>query len=357
MPLIPGAFYRALLRPILFSLDAETAHHMALSMLSMMPPLPVSNDPPELRTTIWGMEFSNPIVLAAGMDKDAIAIGAWQSLGFGFAELGTITPRPQPGNPKPRVFRLQEHRALINRLGFPSAGMEVVAPRIEKFRRTPRRIRLALNFGPNKDTPAEKVAADYASLMARMAALADFIVVNVSSPNTPGLRNWQSPDKMRELFSAMEKVATTARRPPILVKVAPDLDASTLDAICDTAMALHLDGIVVCNSTLKREAIGVTSNLEGGLSGTPLRASARELIASVYRRTHRQLPIVGVGGVMNAEDALGHIKAGASLVEIYTGLIYEGPGLIASIKSELLTLLKRDGFRSISDAIGSDVRG
>jgi dihydroorotate dehydrogenase len=357
MPLIPGAFYRSLLRPILFSLDAETAHHMALSMLSMMPPLPVSNDPPELSTTIMGMEVSNPIGLAAGMDKDAIAIGAWQSLGFGFAELGTITPRPQPGNPKPRVFRLPEHRALINRLGFPSAGMEAAAPRIEKFRRTPRRIRLALNFGPNKDTPAEKVAADYASLMARMADLADFIVVNVSSPNTPGLRNWQSPDKMRELFATMEKVATTVRRPPILIKVAPDLDASTLDAICDTAMELHLDGIVVCNTTLKREAVGVTSNLEGGLSGQPLRDNARDLIASVYRRTQRQLPIIGVGGVMNAGDALGHIKAGASLVEIYTGLIYEGPGLIASIKSELVNLLKRDGFRSISDAIGSDVRG
>jgi dihydroorotate dehydrogenase len=357
MPLIPGAFYRALLRPILFSLDAETAHHMALSMLSMIPPLPISNDPPELHSSIWGMEFSNPIGLAAGMDKDAIAIGAWQSLGFGFAELGTITPRPQPGNLKPRVFRLPEHQALINRLGFPSAGMNAIAPRIEEFRRTTRRIRLALNFGPNKDTPAEKVAADYASLMARLGPLADFIVVNVSSPNTPGLRNWQSPDRMRELFAAMEKVETQTRRSPILIKVAPDLDQPTLNAICDTALALHLDGIVVCNTTLKREALGVTSTLEGGLSGTPLRASARDLIASVYRRTHRQLPIIGVGGVMNADDALDHIKAGASLVEIYTGLIYEGPGMIASMKSELVNLLKRGGFRSISDAIGSDVRG
>jgi dihydroorotate dehydrogenase len=357
MPTIPGSFYRALLRPILFGLDAETAHHMGLSMLSMMPPLPLSDDPPELHISILGMEFSNPIGLAAGMDKDAIAIGAWQSLGFGFAELGTITPQPQAGNPKPRIFRLPEHLALINRLGFPSDGMEAVAPRIEKFRRSPRRIRLALNFGPNKDTPADKVAADYVSLMARLAPLADFIVVNVSSPNTPGLRNWQSPDKMRELFAAIEKVATTTRRPPMLIKVAPDLDASTLDAICDTAMALHLDGIVVCNTTLKRDAVGVSTNLEGGLSGNPLRDIARDIIASVYRRTHRQLPIVGVGGVMNAGDALGHIKAGASLVEIYTGLIYEGPGLIASIKRDLLNLLKRDGFRSISDAIGSDVRG
>ncbi len=267
------------------------------------------------------------------MDKDAIAIGAWQSLGFGFAELGTITPRPQPGNPKPRVFRLPEHRALINRLGFPSEGMEAVAPRIEKVRRSGTRIRIALNFGPNKDTPVEKVAADYAALMARLAPLADFIVINVSSPNTPGLRNWQSPDRMRELFAAMEQASMPARAVRrLLLKVAPDLDDATLDAICDTAMTLHLDGMVVCNTTLKRGEVGVNSTQEGGLSGHPLRDLARDRIASVYRRTQGKLPIIGVGGIMNADDALGHIKAGASLVELYTGLIYEGPGLIASMK-------------------------
>ena len=304
------------------------------------------------------MEFSNPIGLAAGMDKDAIAIGAWQSLGFGFAELGTITPRPQPGNPKPRVFRLPAHHALINRLGFPSEGMEAVAPRLEKARRTGgTRIRIALNFGPNKDTPVEQVAADYAELMARLAPLADFIVINVSSPNTPGLRNWQSPERMREIFAAMEQVPTTARRPPILLKVAPDLDDATLDAICDTALALHLDGMVVCNTTLKRDEVGVSSTEAGGLSGHPLRDLARDRIASVYRRTQGKLPIIGVGGIMNADDALGHIKAGASLVELYTGLIYEGPGLIASMKKALANLLRREGFRSISEAVGRNVKG
>jgi dihydroorotate dehydrogenase len=355
--MIPGSLYRGFLRPILFSLDAETAHHLALSMLSMMPPLPVADDPPELRSSLWGLDFSNPIGLAAGMDKDAIAIGAWQSLGFGFAELGTITPRPQPGNPRPRVFRIPEHRALVNRLGFPSEGMEAVAPRIEKVRRGSMRIRIALNFGPNKDTPIERVAPDYASLMARLAPLADFVVINVSSPNTPGLRNWQSPDKMREIFAAMEGVPIGARRPPILLKVAPDLDDATLDAICDTAMALHLDGMVVCNTTLKRAEVGVTSTQEGGLSGHPLRDLARDRIVNVYRRTSGKLPIIGVGGIMNADDALGHVKAGASLVELYTGLIYEGPGLITSMKKELANLLRREGFRSISDAVGSAVRG
>ena len=356
MPLIPGPLYRSLLRPILFSLDAEIAHHLTLSMLSMMPPLPVAADPPELRCTLWGLEFSNPIGLAAGMDKDAIAIGAWQSLGFGFAELGTITPRPQPGNPKPRVFRIPEHHALINRLGFPSEGMEVVAPRVEKVRRGGMRIRIALNFGPNKDTPVEQVAADYAALMTRLAPLADFVVINISSPNTPGLRNWQSPERMRELFAAMEQVPTGAHRPPILLKVAPDLDDATLDAICDTAMALHLNGMVVCNTTLKRGEVGVTSTEVGGLSGHPLRDLARDRIASVYQRTQGKLPIIGVGGIMNADDAFGHIKSGASLVEVYTGLIYEGPGLIAAMKKELAALLRREGFRSISAAVGSAAR-
>jgi dihydroorotate dehydrogenase len=354
--MIPGAFYRGLLRPTLFSLDAETAHHLTLSMLSMMPPLPVAADPPELRSTLWQLEFSNPIGLAAGMDKDAIAIGAWQSLGFGFAELGTITPRAQPGNPKPRVFRLPAQHALINRLGFPSQGMEAVAPRIEKVRRARTRIRLALNFGPNKDTPVEQVAADYAALMARLGTLADFIVINVSSPNTPGLRNWQSPEKMRELFAAMDEVSTGARRPPMLLKVAPDLDDATLDSICDTAMALRLDGMVVCNTTLKREEVGVSSAEQGGLSGRPLRDLARDRIASVYRRTEGKLPIIGVGGIMNAEDAFAHIKAGASLVELYTGLIYGGPALIASMKKGLPNLLRREGFRSISEAVGSAAR-
>ncbi len=356
MPVISPLIYRRLMRPLLFRLDAETAHHLALSALSMMPPFSPPDDPPQLRSSLWGVEFSNPIGLAAGMDKDAIAINAWQSLGFGFAELGTITPQPQPGNPKPRVFRLPERHALINRLGFPSEGMDSVARRIEKIRRASIRIPIALNFGPNKDTPVEKVAADYVALMTRLALLADFIVVNVSSPNTPGLRNWQSPDKMRELFAAMEQAPIGPRRPPILLKVAPDLDEAALDAICDGAIELRLDGIVVSNSTLQRPDIA-GSTQEGGLSGRPLRAIARDLIAKVYLRTRGRLPIIGVGGVMNAEDALGHLKAGASLVEIYTGLIYEGPGLIAEIKTDLANLLRREGFRSISDAIGSGAKG
>jgi len=231
--------------------------------------------------------------------------------------------------------------------------MEAVAPRLEKIRRGGTRIRIALNFGPNKDTPVEQVAADYAELTARLAPLADFVVINVSSPNTPGLRNWQSPERMREIFAAMEHAPTGAKHPPILLKIAPDLDDAMLDTICDTALALHLDGMVVCNTTLKRGEVGVTSTEAGGLSGHPLRDIARDRIASVYRRTQGKLPIIGVGGIMNAADALGHLKAGASLVELYTGLIYQGPALITMMKKELANLLRREGFRSISDAVGS----
>ena len=348
------AVYRRMLKPFFFSLDAETAHRLTLTMLSVSPPMAVLPDPPELAVKLWGIDFSNPIGLAAGMDKDAIAARAWETIGFGFAEMGTITPQPQPGNETPRLWRLIENRALINRLGFPSEGMDAVAPRIERIRKAGIALRIALNFGPNKDTPPERVAADYASLMRKLGALADFIVVNVSSPNTPGLRTWQSPERMREIFAAMRADnANTDRRVPILVKLAPDLERDDLFRICDTALELKLDGIVACNTTIARAAVNITSSHPGGLSGAPLLKPARELIRNIYIHTGGKIPIIGVGGVASAEDAWGHIRAGASMVELYTGLIYEGPGLIARIKTGLADLLRRDGFRSISEAVGS----
>src|SRR5581483_6079683 len=311
-------------------------------------------DPPELAVAPWGVSFSNPIGLAAGMDKDARAVGAWQALGFGFAELGTITPRPQPGNPRPRIWRLPEHRALINRLGFPSAGMDAAARRLGRVRRKGPRIRLGLNFGPNKDTPPERVAADYAALVGRLGALADFIVVNVSSPNTPGLRDWQSPERLSPLLRPiLEAAARFEPRRPVLVKLAPDLESSVLAAICEATAALDVSGIVACNTTLAREAVGVRSELAGGLSGAPLCGRSRAVIAEIYRRTGGAMPIVGVGGIAGAEDAWGHIRAGATLVELYTGLVYEGPGLVERIKAGLLGLLRREGMRSIAEAVGS----
>jgi dihydroorotate dehydrogenase len=356
MPELGDALYRRILRPLLFRLDAERAHRLTLAMLGILPVRPRARpDPPELAVAPWGISFSNPVGLAAGMDKDIHAVGAWQALGCGFAELGTITPRPQPGNPRPRMWRLPEHRALINRLGFPSAGMEAAARRLERVRRRGATLRLGLNFGPNKDTPPERVAEDYAALVERLGAMADFIVINVSSPNTPGLRDWQSPERLAPLLRPiLEAASRLSPRRPVLVKLAPDLDASVLAAICEAVAALGVSGMVACNTTLAREAVGVRSELVGGLSGAPLRERSRAVIAEIRRRTGGAMPIIGVGGISSAEDAYGHIRAGATLVELYTGLIYEGPGLVERIKAGLLGLLRRDGMRSIAEAVGTD---
>ena len=352
MERIWGAGYRGLLRPILFRLDAELAHRLTLATLAHVPAMPPAADPPELATEVCGITFANPLGLAAGMDKDARAIRAWNMLGFGFAELGTVTPRPQPGNPRPRMWRIPAERALINRLGFPSEGIASVAPRIISARDQGLRLKLALNLGPNKETPAAQVAQDYATLIREAAPLADFIVINVSSPNTPGLRDFQAPERIRTLIDAI-RAATTVRLPPILLKIAPDLLPPLIDDLCDAAMALGIDGIVATNTTLQRGSVGVASALQGGLSGAPLGSLARAVIAQVHRRCAGRLAIIGVGGVASAADAYAHIRAGASLVELYTGLIYQGPAVVRTIKRGLARLLVRDGFRSISEAVGS----
>jgi dihydroorotate dehydrogenase len=355
-PMVPlaQAAYAWFLRPLMFRLDPERAHRMTLALLARMPALSPAPDRPELRTTLWGVTFSNPVGLAAGLDKDARVAAAWNALGFGFVELGTVTPRPQFGNPRPRMWRIIERRALVNRLGFPSDGMEAVAPRGESMRSQGLRMRLALNFGPNKETPPERVAEDYAALTSRLGPLADFIVVNLSSPNTPGLRAWQAPERMRTIVEAV-RAAQLENRRPLMVKLSPDLEERELREICAAAIDLALDGIVATNTTLKREEVGVTASFEGGLSGEPLAKRAREVIAQIYSNTQGRVPIIGVGGIMSAEDAYAHIRAGASMVEFYTGFVYRGPGLVREIKEGLVRLLNRDGFRSISEAVGSAV--
>ncbi len=361
--------YTRLLRPLLFRLDPETAHRLTIAALSLMPLKRPASDPPELATTVFGVRFANPVGLAAGLDKDARAIRAWNALGFGFAELGTVTPRPQPGNTQPRMWRLPAHRALINRLGFPGEGMEAGAARLSRLPKDRPAMRVALNFGPNKDTPPERVAEDYAALTRRLAHFADMIVVNLSSPNTPGLREWQAPERMRAIVDAVraampstvpaESRAITPSnppRPPILVKIAPDLNSSQINEVCAAAVDLAIDGIVATNTTLMREEIGVSARFAGGLSGAPLLVRSREVVAQVYRETSGRMPIIGVGGIASADDAYGHLCAGASLVEFYTGMIYRGPGLAREIKRGLVRLLARDGFRSISEAVGSAAR-
>ncbi len=345
--------YARVLRPILFQLDAETAHRLTLTLLAGVPIGMRPHDPPELRIQLCGLDLINPIGLAAGMDKEVKAAGAWQAMGFGFAEFGTITPRPQPGNATPRMWRIPDQRALVNRLGFPSAGMEPAAHRLGRLRRAGLKMRVGVNLGPNRETPRERVAEDYAALMRTLGPLADFVVVNLSSPNTPGLREWQAPERMREIFAALRSSAASSAG-PVLIKIAPDIEAPMLERICAEALALGVSGIVATNTTIAREAVGVTASYEGGLSGAPLRERARGVIRDIYRHTRGKLPIIGVGGVASAEDAYGHMRAGASAVELYTGLVYGGPGLVAAIKAGLARLLRSDGLRSIGEAVGRD---
>ena len=345
-----------LFRPLLFRIDPEQAHRLTLALLRHAPRFGSRRDPPELHTSAFGVSFSNPVGLAAGMDKGAIAVRGWERLGFGFAEIGTITPRPQAGNPRPRIWRLPEHHALINRMGFPSDGMEQVAPRLGQIRAEMPLMRIGVNLGPNRDTPSERVPEDYAALIRRVAAICEFIVVNLSSPNTPGLRDFQAPERMRTVIAAIRRACSEIGiEPPLLIKLAPDLEIMMMAEICAAAIELRLAGIVATNTSLDHAALGVVSPFDGGLSGEPLKLRSREIIASIYRLTRGQIPIIGVGGIASPEDAYGHIRAGASLIELYTGLIYHGPGLVRRIKSGLRGLLMRDGYRSINEAVGCAV--
>ncbi|HKV56083.1 MAG TPA: quinone-dependent dihydroorotate dehydrogenase [Candidatus Binataceae bacterium] len=344
-------------RPLLFRMDAERSHRLTIALLSHFPRHIARHfDPPELQSSVMGLSFSNPVGLAAGMDKDALAIRAWNALGFGFAEIGTIAPRPQAGNSRPRIWRIPERRALVNRMGFPSDGIEMVAPRIRRVRMTPIKLRIAINVGPNKDTASEHVAGDCAAVARQAAPLCDFMVVNLSSPNTPGLRDFQAPERMRTVVEAIRRAcADVGSTPPLLLKLAPDLESSMLAEICAASLELELAGIVATNTTLNHAEAGVVSRFEGGLSGEPLKLRAREVIGRIRGLTSGRIVIVGVGGVASAEDAYGHIRAGANLVELYTGLIYRGPGVVCAIKAGLRRLLMRDGFRSISEAVGRDI--
>jgi len=342
-----------LFRPLLFRVDPEQAHRLTLAMLRHVPQCGFRHDLPELETSAFGLTFPNPLGLAAGMDKDATAVRAWETLGFGFAEIGTITPQPQSGNSLPRIWRLPEHHAMINRMGFPSDGMDKVGSRLRQTRATPTRMRVGVNLGPNRDTPSERVPEDYAALVRRLSAHCDFIVVNLSSPNTPGLRNFQAPERMRTVIEELRGACgEIGIEPPLLIKLAPDVEVMMMAEICAAAIELRLAGIVATNTSLDHAALGVVSQFDGGLSGQPLKLRSREVIAGIYRLTRGRLPIIGVGGIASAEDAYGHIRAGASLVELYTALIYHGPGLVRRIKSGLRELLRCDGFRSIREAVG-----
>jgi len=343
------------LRSLLFRLDPEDAHHLALTLLRLAASTPPSRawlrhafddlatDQP---VEFCGLTFRNPLGLAAGYDKDGHAIAALAMLGFGHIEVGTVTPQGQAGNPRPRIVRLPADRAVINRMGFPNRGAQALHARLVRLPRQ-RDFVLGLNLGKGRDTSLKRAHEDYCSLIHDLGSLADYLVINVSSPNTPGLRRLQSRAYLDHLLPAVlaerNRAAASRNRPlPLLVKIAPDLTRAELDEILDRILAHGVDGIVATNTTLARPPLlSRASGLAGGLSGAPLRNRAREVVAYIHRHTGGHLPIIGVGGILEADDAQRMLQAGAQLVQVYTGLIYQGPGLAREILTNLHPLRAR----------------
>ena len=346
-----------LMRPLLHALPPEAAHACALLALRLgLGPSSRAVDDPILETTVFGRHFANPLGMAAGFDKNAAAIGGAFRLGFGFIEVGGVTPQPQSGNPRPRLFRLPEDAALINRMGLNSAGLGVVTARLG--RRRPFAGPLAVNLGCNR--ASADPAADYCAGVAACADLADMLVINVSSPNTAGLRALQRRAALSELIEGcLAARQATGHRPALLIKIAPDLTEEERDDIADIAIASGVDGLVVTNTTTARPPglISPPAREAGGLSGRPLMAMSTALLRDMARRTGLRLPIIGVGGVASGADAYAKIRAGASLVQLYTALIYRGPRLIGEITSELAALLRADGHTTVEEAVGADIRG
>lgn len=347
-----------LLRPLLFMLDAETAHRLAVQALA----LGLTADwrqpaDPVLAQDLWGKRFANPIGLAAGFDKNAETLAHVFKLGFGFAEAGSVTPKPQYGNPKPRVFRLPEQRAVINRYGMNNEGLAAFQARVKAWRDAGNQETLGINVSPNKD--AVDGPRDYVTGITALAPYADYLVMNISSPNTPGLRGLQNRAELTQLLAtAVAARDATAAKPPLLVKIAPDLTDEMAADIAEVVLAAKLDGMIISNTTVARPAdLPERFKSEaGGLSGAPLRAAATELLRKMYRLTGGKLPLIGVGGIASGADAYARIRAGASLVQLYTSLVYEGPALITRINHDLAACLSRDGFTRLADAVGADHR-
>ena len=339
--------------PLLFRLDAERAHRLTIRMLGGWAragaPLAPHFASPRLATRVAGIDFANPVGLAAGVDKDARAVGGFFALGFGSVEVGTLTPLPQPGNPRPRLFRLPEDRAVVNRMGFNNGGLAAALPRL---RAAPRRGVLGINVGANKD--AVDRTADYVHGVSIAAPVADYVTINISSPNTPGLRDLQHGQALRDLLAA----CTAARgATPIFLKVAPDLDPAQIDDIARAAIDAEIDALIVGNTTVSRPDLrSANRNETGGLSGAPLAGIARRRLADFRTATGGAVPLIAVGGIDSGAEAYARIRAGASLVQLYTALVYEGPGLAVRMLRDLDALLARDGFATVADAVGAGVR-
>ncbi|WP_026263282.1 quinone-dependent dihydroorotate dehydrogenase [Paenibacillus sanguinis] len=362
--------YRLLGKPLFFRMDPEKAHHLVIDGLHIAGRIPggVSllrgmygvKETPELAMDLFGLHFPSPVGLAAGLDKNADAVPGFSAIGFGFMEVGTVTPVGQPGNEQPRLFRLPPDEALINRMGFNNQGAEAMAGRLQALGARP--IPIAVNIGKNKVTPNEQAFQDYEKCISALYPYADFFVVNISSPNTPDLRKLQHGSELASLLAAvvrqMESEAKRhGRAKAVLVKIAPDVSDDELEFMIDTIQSSGVSGLIATNTTLSRGGINHEHAKEtGGLSGRPLAARSTEIISRVYRQTGGHLPIIGSGGIFTAEDAYEKIRAGASLVEIYTAMIYEGPEINRKLHRGLQELLRRDGFKHISEAIGASHR-
>lgn len=333
---------------ILRQMDPETAHRLAIRALQVAPlPAPGADDP-ILKTRIAGLEMSNPVGLAAGLDKNGEALDGLSRLGFGAVECGSVTPRAQAGNPKPRLFRLSEDRAIINRMGFNNEGLEPFAARLAH---RPKRTAIGANLGANKDT--EDKAADYVAGLKRLAGLADYFTINISSPNTPGLRALQGREALDDLLGRIHEARPTDGA-PVFLKIAPDLIGEEIGMIVEASLAHGIDALIVSNTTLERPSTLKSSHAgeAGGLSGAPLKPFAQKALEAAAEAAAGRLPLIAVGGIESGADAYARIRAGASAVQIYSALIYDGPGLVGAIKRDLAARLRADGFAHISEAVG-----
>ena len=339
------ALYK-LLRPFAFALDAETAHRATVTALSLSPLLPLPHFPPDLASEVASLRFPSPVGLAAGFDKDAECPDAMLGLGFGFVEVGTLTPTPQGGNPKPRLFRLKEDRAVINRMGFNNSGQTAA---FERLKKRERRGIVGVNIGANKDS-LDRIA-DYAAGVRAMAPVADYLTVNISSPNTPGLRNLQAGGELVELLAAVREVRTPGI--PVFLKVAPDLEGGDHDRIVRAAIDSGIDALIVSNTTISRPSLKSPADEAGGLSGLPLKQLALEQLKKFRAASGGQILLIAAGGIESADDAWARIVAGASLVQLYSAMVYEGPGLAKRIAHGLAQRLRGEGLSNISEAVGS----
>ena len=339
----------SLARPFLFCLDAEKAHDLGLAALEAayrtgLNPL-LASRPAPLPTRVFGIDFPNPVGLAAGLDKNAAHIDALAALGFGFIEVGTVTPRPQPGNPKPRMFRLPEHEAVINRLGFNNGGVDALLRNVEKAKFSGV---LGINIGKNKDTPNERAVDDYLHCLDRVYARASYVTVNISSPNTQGLRDLQEEEALKRFLGRLRErqellAAEHGKRTPMLLKIAPDLREEAMDAIAEVVLAAGMDGLICTNTTVARDAVAGDRHAgeAGGLSGRPVFARSTAVLRGMAQRLGGKLPLVGVGGILDGSDAVAKIAAGAILVQCYTGLVYRGPALVGACVEALRTAGRR----------------